>query len=422
MLATITTSLRITNAKNFIDSLALSNYYIGLGRVAPWTGTTETPSANDTFPPLPVDTINHRKSIWNNIFGLKKLSSNDARLAIYRYNWTSGTVYTQYSSYDPDLMSKPFYVMNTNFDIFKCISNNNDSPSLNMPTTSIPNTPDGYKWRFIYSVPVGDQQKFLMENYIPISNVAATPTNGEIVTINVGTIGSGYTTATVNIIGDGVGATATAILNSGSLDYIVVTNPGAGYTNATVTITGDGTGATAIPNLAPDGGHGYSPIEELFSIYVILAPKISYDESATFLTNNDFRQVSLIKDPFDYGTTSLSTFASVDMTTRVVLTNSATFVQDQTVEIRNSSLKIGEGVVAYNDTANNTLYLSNITSTAVLDTYTIFDGANDFGIISSGVTLPYIQPYSGTILYALNREPVNRNITQTETFKIVFEW
>lgn len=57
--------------------------------------------------------------------------------------------------------------------------------------------------------------------------------------------GSGYTTATATIAGDGTGATATATVSGGKVTKITVTNPGSGYTTATATITGDGTGATA---------------------------------------------------------------------------------------------------------------------------------------------------------------------------------
>lgn len=60
--------------------------------------------------------------------------------------------------------------------------------------------------------------------------------------------GSGYTsTPTVTITGDGVGATAKAVLFLGKIQRIEVTNPGIDYNKATVTISGGGgTGATAL--------------------------------------------------------------------------------------------------------------------------------------------------------------------------------
>ncbi len=52
--------------------------------------------------------------------------------------------------------------------------------------------------------------------------------------------------ATVEIVGDGAGAAATAVVGgNGAVTGVTITNPGSGYTTATVTITGAGTGATA---------------------------------------------------------------------------------------------------------------------------------------------------------------------------------
>lgn len=62
-------------------------------------------------------------------------------------------------------------------------------------------------------------------------------------TVTVG--GTGYTTATVAITGDGTGATATAQVAGGVVTGITITNPGSGYTAPVITITGDGTNAAA---------------------------------------------------------------------------------------------------------------------------------------------------------------------------------
>lgn len=58
--------------------------------------------------------------------------------------------------------------------------------------------------------------------------------------------GSGYTTATVSIVGDGTGATATPIIDSGVIIGFNITSHGTGYsTISSITISGDGAGATA---------------------------------------------------------------------------------------------------------------------------------------------------------------------------------
>lgn len=57
--------------------------------------------------------------------------------------------------------------------------------------------------------------------------------------------GSGYTTASVSISGDGSGAAGTATISAGKVTKVTVTAAGSGYTSATAAISGDGTGATA---------------------------------------------------------------------------------------------------------------------------------------------------------------------------------
>lgn len=66
-------------------------------------------------------------------------------------------------------------------------------------------------------------------------------------TITVITPGFNYTsTPTIEIVGDGQGAQASAIIVNGKLNSVVVTNPGVGYTTAAIRIIGgNGTGATA---------------------------------------------------------------------------------------------------------------------------------------------------------------------------------
>ena len=65
--------------------------------------------------------------------------------------------------------------------------------------------------------------------------------------VKVITPGSNYTsTPTIEIVGDGRGAKATALIVNGRLTSIIVTNPGIGYTTATIRILGGGgSGATA---------------------------------------------------------------------------------------------------------------------------------------------------------------------------------
>ena len=85
----------------------------------------------------------------------------------------------------------------------------------------------------------------LVERSCFIEEVPSSFTGVE--TISVITPGSNYTsTPTIEIVGDGRGAKATAIIVNGKLNSVKVTNPGIGYTTAAVRIIGgEGSGASA---------------------------------------------------------------------------------------------------------------------------------------------------------------------------------
>jgi len=91
---------------------------------------------------------------------------------------------------------------------------------------------------------------------------------GAVTDINLTSPGNGYTYATVNIVGNGTGATATVHTQKNFIQAYEITNVGSGYTsNPTVTINGDGHEATATAQITAggvtdivitNGGHGYT--------------------------------------------------------------------------------------------------------------------------------------------------------------------
>lgn len=128
----------------------------------------------------------------------------------------------------------------------------------------------------------------------------------------------------VVIQGDGTGAVARAIvrstLNANTVANVHVINTGSGYTWADITIRGN-TGfvtnavtnsyitntATASAILSPPGGHGSDVNNELFANRIGVSITISNTENGLLVSNNDFRQVGLLRDPlFANGTLTLS--------------------------------------------------------------------------------------------------------------------
>ena len=70
---------------------------------------------------------------------------------------------------------------------------------------------------------------------------------GQVTGANILHGGSGYTNATVEIVGStGYGATAEAVITNGSITGLIITNPGSYYSTVpTITISGNGQNATA---------------------------------------------------------------------------------------------------------------------------------------------------------------------------------
>ena len=55
--------------------------------------------------------------------------------------------------------------------------------------------------------------------------------------------------------------------------------------------------ATLRPIISPKGGHGYDPATELVANKVTISVEIDQDESGNIIAANDFRNVSLLKNP-----------------------------------------------------------------------------------------------------------------------------
>lgn len=230
--------------------------------------------ANEPTPTTPVDSRLDDTNLKRNILGVKKVNPSDVSLVIRRVDWTTGTVYTMYKD-DEDLTEEDFYIFNAdNFRIYKCLDNNNGNPSTVKPTFSDvgPKTlSDGYIWQLLYEVPAADRVKFLNEDYIPVKFYGTSTRfdhNGTITEITLESSGSGYASApTVLILGDGVGATATATVSGGLVTGVELTNYGSGYSFAFVFfISGTGTGASAtvtiettdLPNIINQNVAGYA--------------------------------------------------------------------------------------------------------------------------------------------------------------------
>ena len=253
---------RVELARSFHRDIKNNNdyFHFAVGRTEPWS--------DDTAPELPVDNDSYISTFRRSMMFSQRIDSADVCLLAKRENWTTGTVYDEYDdalstsnqSYSgaTNLADAKFFIMTTDFKVYKCISNSLNSPSTVEPSstgTSVFELSDGYNWKFMFQISASDQNKFLDADFIPVRKLTGNPTHdvtGEIDSITITAGGSGYTSApTVVIAGDGDGTVAgTATISGGAVTGVTITASGSGYSFAFLTFTGGGgSGAAGSVNL-----------------------------------------------------------------------------------------------------------------------------------------------------------------------------
>ena len=166
---------------------------------------------------------------------------------------------------------------------------------------------------------------------------------------------------------------------------------------------------------------------------------------------NDFRQVGLVVDPFNYGTTTVASSDTARLTYVVKMSSSSgTFDVDE--EITQATTGAVGRVVEW-DSSRSLLYysqerFSTYGTAATTQSYTAFSGTNTITgstssatgtpsstssetvtlaggntiAFTSGYANPELQPDSGDIIYIENRKPIQRVSDQTEDIKIIIEF
>lgn len=433
MASLVTNKFRVHNAQQFFEAFsenANTIMYLGIGQA--------TPFPNDNVPPVPNNTVDVIEyTPWNEMFAAKRILGSDTTHAIPRYNWSSGTIYVQYDNQATDLTSDTFYIITDEFHVFKVLFNNNGAASTIKPT--LPGTlaqrfttADGYVWRYMYTVGTTSALKFLTNDNIPVQTllsndgsnqftVQSGAIDGAIEIVLVTSGGSGYVSApAVTILGDGVGAVATATFGGGAVTGITITNVGSGYSRATISISGGGgASATARAIISPRGGHGHDAVEELGGRFIIMNTRLDGDEADTFSVANEFRQMTVIRDPFTFGTTDRAVSVLQRQTYRYVMTGvSGAFQTDEFVFDGGSNTAI---VVEW-DIPDSILYTKTPLNLEFANGSILTGNTSGATGTISVVSTPGLQPYTGDILYVENRVPIARATDQIEDIKLIIQF
>ena len=307
MAAIVSSNFRVVNSNNFKEDISNSAVYVGIGKADVWSNSTSD-TTDEATAPTPGDHLDEYGKARSNLIAVKKVSSANVSHVVPRHTWDGSTSYVAWDSDDGNIFDKKFYVITSEFKVYKCIVAGGGASTV-QPTQTLTQPQaesDGYSWKYMYTVSVADAEKFLTNSYMPVKYISmgaeaqvavqAAGSQAKIIlkelnddiavgmTITGTNIGSGRkvssiagtqitmsanatgTVAANAILTFAYAADADAEANLTEADYaqylnqkasrddslaagierIEVTAGGSGYTGTpTVTITGDGTGATA---------------------------------------------------------------------------------------------------------------------------------------------------------------------------------
>lgn len=477
MAAILTDRFRVVFAEKFIEAITVSEnpVAVGSGLVDPtsiWLFFAKSVQWENDVVLNPTDNQQDAYKIYDQIIGLKKIPSSEIRQVIRNNPWVKNTIYDIYRddygstintpgtttnivqglNFEQHLYETNFYVVTSEYKVYKCLSNNKNSPSTIEPS-SISAAPfkenDGYIWKYMFTINANDFEKFKTDEYIPIpaSSVASNriPSGanygGSIYNVVIESAGSGYTSnTTYDIVGDGQNGQVriTSVSQNGAITGVSVINPGSNYTYAQINL-GTGTNGILKPVIAPKEGIAVDFGRELGGYRVALHAKL---ENSDFVFGNDFSVVGLLYNPL------LTTSSNKAIGTKQIQLSGplagGTEYNDKSIRVTQhtgGSLAIGEtaatGRIVHYEPTTGIIYFTqeneigfgmNVDGkrAAFLPGDTISIGNDqETAVISNtneAVKTSELQRGSGEIIYIDNRSTISRAKDQTEDFKIILEF
>jgi hypothetical protein len=473
MAAILTDKFRVVFAEKFRQMISIGENQtlisLGIPSTTIWLFFAKSVQWDNGIPIDPVDNQRSTYEIYDQIIGLKKITSAEIRPMIRNNTWESGrpydiyrdnygnvsssvgsiTNYVQSLNFEQHLYETNFYVVTSEYKVYKCLSNANNGQSTVEPS-STSNAPftlsDGYTWKYLFTVNANDFEKFKTDEFIPIpedtaidpNNVISADVNnfgGAIYNVLIDAPGSGYQSGQeFEITGDGDNGAVRVIStdNNGGITSLKIINPGSAYTYAQVNTT-VGQNAVLSPIISPKEGMGAKIGRELGSYRLALHAKLDKDD---FVFGNDFSIIGLLNDP------TLTTNSNIAIGTKQ-LTLSGPLIQNfetyNDKKIKDTVTGATGRIVHYEADVANQIYTIFYTQENVVG-YGIdtegkrnnFESGNSVLIMDSeastiksglnSVKDSELKRGSGEIIYIDNRNTISRAEDQTEDFKIILEF
>lgn len=442
-----------------------ATYYIGIGKVDQYDSSDIVST--------PLRTNFDEAEARANLISIKKVPTGNISLVIPRYNWVSGTTYSAFSDTSVGIPTNAYYVLTEDNEVYICIQQGKTAtgasnvsivkPSYTAATGSIPQTgifqtADGYRWKLAYTLSAARANTFLTSGFIPIesikgdrsqgTNYAGLNTfqqqqftiednadSGAIVGVRIIDGGTGYTGSTLSIKfrGDGQEASATATISGGSIvkvemddstaDDGIINGGGKNYTYASASFTGD---ATLKPILSSKFGLGGDMVRDLKCNSVMFNAKLTGSENGTINTDNDFRQITLLRNLTEnisgasINGTGYKVGRSIHMDATVAGISADATITDDTSGVTATVVEVDSDGSAL-PSAGKTIFRFIQNQNNIIGPFTA--GGNINGgtgtIESTGDSDGLVDINSGEMLYIENRSKVQRSTSQSEDIKII---
>ena len=432
-----------------------NKFYVGIGRSYDW-------DSSDTAP-TPIQTERDIRNAQLDMISVKNVEANS--FVVPRYTWTLGALYQGYNDNVSGHPSNSYYVITDENNVYVCLqaaknAQGQATTSTTKPTgtlTTAFTTADGYVWKFLYSIGALRASNFLASNFMPVTKfdgfdsddaadqveqvgIQNAAVQGQITGYTVVDGGSGYTAApTLTVVGDGTGARGNATVSGGQITKVELVDSngsltfGQNYTYGSVNVSGgNGTGAIIRPVFAPYNGFGADPRDDLRATAMMFVAKPDGDEGSKWVIDNDFRQVSLIKNILNNGYDSagdIFTATAGNALRRLELaTVTAGFTVDKKIQGATSQ---AQGYVARTD-SDTVWYIQNeetgFKEFQEAEAISEIDGNGDGVLEGAGEdvdALAYVEGEvarrTGEVVYIDNRAAISRSADQKEDIKIIIQ-